>query len=246
MCNFCRNFFLYPYIILLVTPPILEEPINPCQPSPCGPNANCNAIGETASCSCMSDFVGHPPNCKPECVSNAECASNLACISQKCKDPCPGVCATNAECTVVSHSAICICQNGYTGNPFSYCEIQKQVEKDDINPCNPSPCGANAECKRLNEAGACQCLADFFGDPYQGCRPECVLNSDCSSNTACIRNKCEDPCPGTCGQNAECYVRNHLPTCNCLGGYNGNPYQICSLDRQRKLLCYNIFCCKSY
>lgn len=43
----------------------------------------------------------------------------------KCKNPCPGSCAPNAECHVVSHSPICKCPNGYVGDPFSQCVIQQ-------------------------------------------------------------------------------------------------------------------------
>lgn len=102
---------------------IQQEPINPCQPSPCGPNSECRVSGDSPSCSCLPSFVGSPPNCKPECISNSECPSNLACINQKCKDPCPGICGENAECRVVSHTPNCICIAGYEGNPFVRCSI---------------------------------------------------------------------------------------------------------------------------
>lgn len=98
---------------------------------------------------------------------------------------------------------------------------------DQINPCYPSPCGANAVCREQNNAGSCTCVQDYIGNPYEGCRPECTLNSDCPSHRACIRNKCVDPCPGTCGQNAECQVINHLPSCNCLTGFTGDPFRYC-------------------
>lgn len=96
-------------------------------------------------------------------------------------------------------------------------------------PCVPSPCGANAICREQNGAGSCSCLPEYLGNPYEGCRPECVLNSDCPSNKACIRNKCIDPCPGTCGQNANCQVINHLPSCTCIPGYTGDPFRFCNL-----------------
>lgn len=95
------------------------------------------------------------------------------------------------------------------------------------DPCNPSPCGGNAFCKERNGAGSCACLPEYFGDPYTGCRPECVTNSDCSRDHACINNKCKDPCPGACGLNADCRVVNHAPTCVCLPGYEGNPTLSC-------------------
>lgn len=97
------------------------------------------------------------------------------------------------------------------------------------NPCLPSPCGANAICKERNNAGACSCLPDYLGNPYEGCRPECIYSSDCPSDRACIRNKCQNPCPGTCGQNAECQVVNHLPSCQCLPGFTGDPFRYCSV-----------------
>lgn len=94
-------------------------------------------------------------------------------------------------------------------------------------PCTPSPCGANAICKERNGAGSCSCVPEYHGDPYIECRPECVMNSDCPRNRACINNKCVDPCPGTCGLNAECRVVNHSPTCTCVPGYIGNPLNAC-------------------
>lgn len=98
-----------------------------------------------------------------------------------------------------------------------------------ITPCVPSPCGPNAICREQNGAGSCSCLPDYLGNPYEGCRPECILNSDCSPNKACVRNKCVDPCPGTCGQNADCQVINHLPSCICRAGFTGDPFNFCSL-----------------
>lgn len=38
-----------------------------------------------------------------------------------------------------------------------------------------------------------------------------------------------DPCPGTCGQNADCQVINHLPSCICRGGYTGDPFVFCNV-----------------
>lgn len=216
-----------------------EQPIevqNPCQPSPCGPNSQCKPIGDSPSCSCLPEFIGQPPNCRPECVSNSECSFNLACVNQKCKDPCPGVCGQNAQCRVVSHTPNCVCLPGYTGNPFSGCQLPPPVPQEVLNPCNPSPCGANAQCKERHGAGACVCLPEYIGNPYEGCRPECTVNSDCQANKACVNNKCVDPCPGTCAQNAYCQVVNHLPSCTCQPGYTGDPFRYCSLIpiQQRK------------
>lgn len=77
--------------------------------------------------------------------------------------------------------------------------------------------------------GSCVCLPEYFGDPYTGCRPECVTNSDCDRSKACLNNKCKDPCPGTCGNNAICRTVNHAPSCYCQPGYTGDPLASCSL-----------------
>ena len=112
------------------------------------------------------------------------------------------------------------------------------VPTEIIDPCNPSPCGSNARCTERNRAAACQCIPEYFGDPYVACRPECVVNSDCPSNRACQRNKCIDPCPGTCGINAECTVLSHVPSCTCIQGYIGDPFTACRKKPLRKSLSF--------
>lgn len=210
-------------------PPLLQEQIpyrNPCVPSPCGPNSQCQELNQSPVCSCLPTYIGTPPNCRPECTINSECSFVQACIREKCRDPCPGSCGTNAKCSVINHTPICACIEGYSGDPFSFCS-PKPVQPPQLvesDPCNPSPCGANAQCHN----GICTCLPEYQGDPYAACRPECVLNNDCPKNRACIRMKCVDPCPGTCGQNAECAVINHIPMCTCLPGYSGNAFTFCS------------------
>lgn len=103
--------------------PHVEVTQDPCVPSPCGPNAQCQNIRGIPSCSCLPNYEGSPPNCRSECTINEDCASNLACINQKCKDPCAGACGLNSQCQVVMHIAICSCIEGYTGNAFSQCNL---------------------------------------------------------------------------------------------------------------------------
>jgi hypothetical protein len=206
-------------------PPVpLPTPVNPCQPSPCGPNSVCRAVGDQPSCSCIPNYTGAPPNCRPECAVNTDCPSNLACITEKCRDPCPGSCGFNAECRVQNHIPICTCIAGFVGDPFTQCQREEiEQPKVPLDPCNPSPCGANTQCRD----GTCSCLPEYQGDPYRGCRPECTMNTDCSPNRACSNLKCIDPCVGTCGQDAVCDVVNHIPTCSCPSGYEGDPFTSC-------------------
>lgn len=101
-------------------------PVNPCVPSPCGPNSQCLPQGQAPACSCLPNYIGAPPACRPECVINPDCPSTQACVNQRCRDPCPGSCGTNAECRVVSHTVSCTCAPGFTGNAFVQCFPQQR------------------------------------------------------------------------------------------------------------------------
>lgn len=207
---------------------------------------------------CIEGYIGNPyEGCRPECVLNSDCPSNLACINNKCKDPCPGTCAANAQCQIINHLPTCTCIQGFTGDPFRYCQVISQrknlstcpspqinfckiVAVEDVpqNSCYPSPCGPNSQCKENNGQAICSCLPNYVGNP-PGCRPECVVSSECAQNKACTNQKCMDPCPGTCGLNADCQVINHSPICSCKTSYTGNPFTSCYLMPQSKIFLFN-------
>ena len=214
--------------------PLTIEPVvadDPCDPNPCGPNSNPpRQIGDRCQCSCVANMIGSPPNCRPECVVNSDCSQELACINKRCQDPCPGLCGINANCRVRNHVPICVCNQGYQGDPFNRCNrVTTQPPRPEIiDPCNPSPCGINAVCNERARAASCQCLPGLQGDPYVECKPECTINQECPSNLACISQKCKDPCPGVCGSFATCSVRNHNPNCVCEPGFAGDPFTACS------------------
>lgn len=67
-----------------------------------------------------------------------------------------------------------------------------------------------------------------MGSP-PNCRPECTIHSECASNLACMRGKCGDPCPGSCGLSALCSVINHNSVCTCPAEYTGDPFSNCVL-----------------
>lgn len=79
----------------------------------------------------------------------------------------------------------------------------------------------------------CECIPEHHGNPYEGCRPECLGNSDCPLNQACIRQKCKDPCPGTCGHEAQCFATNHVPVCTCPPGTTGDAFRQCTTVVER-------------
>jgi len=101
-------------------------------------------------------------------------------------------------------------------------------------PCTPSPCGPNSICKVVNDHAVCSCQPGFISSP-PACKPECVISADCPLTQACLNNKCQDPCPGTCGQNTNCQVVNHNPICSCSESYTGDPFTICYLQPSKLL-----------
>lgn len=109
----------------IIAPPV-EESRNPCNPSPCGANAVCKERNSAGSCSCLPEYYGDPyTGCRPECVQNSDCDRSKACNNNKCTDPCPGVCGINAECRVQNHSPVCICIEGYEGDPMNSCNLRE-------------------------------------------------------------------------------------------------------------------------
>ena len=102
------------------------------------------------------------------------------------------------------------------------------IPKNPTNPCLPSPCGPNSLCQIGNdgESYSCACELGSIGSP-PNCRPECINNDECSLSQSCMNKKCIDPCPGSCGSNAECRVTNHIPSCTCIDTYFGDPFVEC-------------------
>lgn len=215
-------------------------------------NAECRDISGSPECICPPNYIGDPySSCRPECVLNTDCPRDRTCVRNRCENPCTDACGnsthllikkyfnyisyfigSNAECRVANHVPVCVCQPGFTGNPFSSCQPTPVVGEpgtiDREDSCNPNPCGTNAECRQQGASGnVCVCLPGLLGDPYVACKPECVTNSDCSNNKACIAQKCKDPCPGACGVNARCQVVGHNPVCSCPNGYTGDPFIRC-------------------
>jgi len=155
---------------------------------------------------CLQKFIlyfGHFPAPKPECTSDPECPTNLACIQERCQNPCfTTVCGTNAECNVNNHRAVCICRAGYIGDPYTICEERKFV-------FNLISCLENRKYIYVSN----YCL-------LAGCKSD----SECPLTQTCINRECVDPCPlERCGVNALCSARNHRAVCTCPPGYRPDP-----------------------
>lgn len=116
-------------------------------------------------------------------------------------------------------------------------------ENGTVQPCAPNPCDPNASCDTYgNQFVVCETCNGPDSINNHACRPQCILNSDCGFDTSCINNRCVDPCPGSCGVNAECTVYYHDPICRCADGLVGNPYEHCKQPSYTRELKKYIIC----
>ena len=141
---------------------------------------------------------------RPECTTDPECPDHLACIREKCQNPCfTTTCGVNAECRVTRHRAICYCKPGYEGDPYRICEERKQQHLIQIY------LGLLVISLLLYLAG-------------------CKSDDECPLSQACIQRECQDPCPfEQCGIKAFCTVNVHRARCQCPPGHKGSPYVEC-------------------
>lgn len=197
----------------------------------------CTIENHNALCTCPTgfDFVNNVCEDINECLDNpcqlnANCVNNrgsytCSCVNGTILDASTGNCRSPGECFSDSDcSEKTKCNNNYC-----------------IDPCEKSsPCGENAECIVSDHNPVCECPSDSQGDPYKKCTKfECIQDSDCPSEEACVNYKCKNSCsiPRACGKNADCLSRNHIGHCSCSSGFTGDPVlgcvpiQYCTDDR---------------
>lgn len=233
--------------------PLLVPEGDECVPNPCGPNSGCRNVNGQASCFCLPEYEGNPPQktcalpnnpCDPSpCGPNTQCSllsngfAKCTCLPgylespntiRGCvepRNPCePNPCGAGASCDP-SRNPVCFCREPTIGNPYKNCV--EPIKADVL--CQPGPCGRNSDCYVTENREKCFCKPGHIGDPYSSCQLQPT-----------------NPCyPNPCGPNAVCKVdQNGLPLCACLEGTTGNPvgpegcqsYECrvddeCSLDR---------------
>lgn len=104
----------------------------------------------------------------------------------------------------------------------------------------------------IDERGRCVCpiehgykltpLGDCVIEPRT---PQCTSDDDCADSQYCRTDTktCEDAClTKICGINALCNATRHIPICQCITGYTGNPEIQCSTYSAFNL----VFECKSH
>lgn len=166
-------------------------------------------------------------------------------------------CASNAECFPRNHAASCKCPPALPlGDPSVQCqriaivgEPECRVDSDCPSghaclrdecreACNElKPCSGTARCSVSDSVPfrtlICRCPEGFIPEEGGSCKPaqlpalSCSSDQDCNDRESCINRICRNPC--NCGNNAECFIRDHRPVCSCLEGYDGDPYRACRI-----------------
>lgn len=145
------------------------------------------------------------------CTSNADCPLTEACIGHSCQRPCDvhNPCAQHAICINTNHGSDCSCAEGFQGNGYVGCLLGKIKKNNSLTSKAP---------------GMLNLVQDY--------KPVCQYNEDCPPDKLCDRlnRLCINPCfEDSCGDNAQCIPKNHEIDCQCLPGYIGNPFVLCSI-----------------
>lgn len=189
-----------------------------------------------------------------ECRSNGDCPRDKQCKAHRCINPCfiDNICGTHSNCLVRNHLAVCKCDQGYGGNPYIECKPQFAQEcyvdadcpsraaclsSRCVNPCTTlKPCANPATCEVSPTLPVrtmlCTCPPGFVSNGGGICRPvieffesTCEIDSNCTSNHACISSVCKNPCD--CGPNTDCIMKDHKPVCACRQGFIGDASSGC-------------------
>ena len=173
-----------------------------CDLDTCTQTAKCVAKNHQAVCECLPgtklNSYGQCERIEQDtCTTDAECASKLVCIHNKCLDPCSleNMCSGNQECVVTDtlplRTTICKCPHGTVNEhgickaiPKSNIECTGNSECQDshicvnsycIDACKTDVCGINAICKASNHQANCYCDRNYDGDPNIECLCKCYL-----------------------------------------------------------------------
>lgn len=217
----------------------------------CNDDSQC-ACGQTCSngkCRSRCNPGACPPGqlckggaCVAGCRSNSDCPNDNSCVNGQCLNPClrDGACGKDAMCRVSDHRVLCMCSDGYRGEPSQECslfECQKDADceadkrcKDGSckNPCLEfGTCGVNAQCRVINRKSHCSCPPGHAGNPLVECQQV--------TPGACLRNPC--------GDNAVCKESsNGGYECSCEVGCVGDPKRSCLCGERQVNACAKMKC----
>ena len=231
--------------------------IDPCVfDNPCAPKAECINRDHQTLCRCPPGTYGDPnqqcfPIPQPDCVSDGDCASQHACLDEKCVNPCQVLepCHKNAECSVIDtipvRTMICTCPDGMVPEEGGECKHVPVIKPIcEVNSeCSPEKacfngfckdvcqCGVNANCEIVEHHPLCTCKRGYEGNPEIRCYEiGCYTNDDCLTTHMCRNGQCAPVCgPNNepCGRDSVCHGVEHEAVCYCPPGSQGNPRTQC-------------------
>ena len=196
------------------------------------------------------------------CTVNTDCLPTEQCLNGKCKDPCTvgRPCPPTFTCTPQNHFPQCSCIRGIANLTSRSCDVPlctSSINCPDHLVCYQGkcvdlceiikPCGINANCEIIDHNPICSCDRTLTGDPYIKCvefeRPQCLNDLECPDEMGCIQGKCGDICDhmNICGENSKCRINRSgirkSVFCECIDGYSGDPYTVCSVDTRLSIGC---------
>ena len=149
----------------------------------------------------------------PECRVDADCFSGLACIRDRCQNPCQlsNPCRAGQKCVVEDtlplRTMACICPDGFYIGDSGEC-IQGMDEL-----WLPKYIWKNAKKNNVFTVTAVS---------------QCRIHPDCRTTEQCHTGTCLDACRvEQCGTNAICTSRDHSIICTCPPNYTGDARIAC-------------------
>ncbi|CAL4121255.1 unnamed protein product, partial [Meganyctiphanes norvegica] len=128
------------------------------------------------------------------------------------------------ECDIHDDEGYCCSESGWCGNKKNHCKSPGRNLREEA--CSGIACGENGECfwDEVQKKADCRCKGNDQYDPSTGQCQECVGNSNCQHDQACLSGTCRRVCDGACATGGQCTSQNHVAKCTCNGELKGNPY----------------------
>lgn len=224
-----------------------------CDDDTCADTANCRGQQHQPKCYCPPGTSGNPfVDCvahiqpEPECRSDSDCLSQLACINNRCANPCAvdNMCSPDQECRILDtlplRTMVCQCPPDTLVDPSGRCvpilvpKPQCRSDSDCSNPdkclrgtcieaCKVDRCGINAICNSIDHQAICTCAPAYTGNPRFECsnipkRPPLVILPECYTDFECPYDQAchNEHCVNPCREEHVC-----------------SPNAFCSVDNHR-------------
>lgn len=195
-----------------------------CDEDTCADTATCVGRQHQPHCNCPVGTKGNPfIECSrdqlpsPECQTDGDCASQLACINSHCSNPCAiaNICAPNQQCRVIDslplRTIMCQCPPDTivdsSGRCIAIVTVQVECKTDNeckneeqcvrgkcLDVCLNNQCGVNALCKAFNHGAICYCAPGYTGNAHYECTNEPkhtgeIIPPECYSDSDCTYDK---------------------------------------------------------